>query len=129
MSTRVPVLDTTEVRWFAAGSAPREVLGWFDEVGPASVFEERSDLYRMDGLVDVGVKRRFGELLELKVRRSVDRHLALPKGPSGRPEHWRKWSPADGLVGTHRESRRLAVRKTIARKAIPIGQSVSLAGE
>lgn len=108
------IVDTTELRWFARGPASPDVLRWFGEIGPPSVYEERSDLYRIYGLADVSVKRRFGELFELKVRRSVDGYLGLPGGPGGQPEHWHKWSPADELVGAHRDSQWVAVDKVIA---------------
>lgn len=117
-------LDTIELRWFASGPAPPDVLRWFDEVGPVSMVEERSDLYRIGGLAAVSVKFRFGEILEMKVRRSVDRPLVIPEGPAGRPETWRKWSPADGLVGVHHDPRWVAVHKTIARKATHPTRSV-----
>lgn len=52
----------------------------------------------MDGRRGRGVKLRFRETLELKVRRSVGEHLVLGAGLAGRLEMWRKWSRAESFV-------------------------------
>ena len=90
------VLDTTELRWFVPGPLPAEMVGWF--AGSSGVPEERSDTYRLDGRGDIGVKRRFRETLELKVRQSLGGWVEVDQGLAGSLEVWRKWSPAEGLV-------------------------------
>ena len=92
----VSVVDTTELRWFVPGPLPPDVRGWF--TGSTGVPEERWDTYLLDGRVDIGVKRRFRETLELKVRQSLDGRVELGDGLGGLLEVWRKWSPAEGLV-------------------------------
>lgn len=92
----VGVLDTTEVRWFFDGGIPSEVGDWFTT--PASVAEERCDTYLLDVRPDIGVKRRYGETLEIKVRRSLAGRIELRRGLAGQLEIWRKWSPAEDLV-------------------------------
>ena len=75
------VTDTGELRWFAPGPIPPEVLTWFG----GTAVEERCDTYRLDGRDDMGLKLRSGKLLELKVRQSVDTvTLALSEGLAGR---------------------------------------------
>ena len=72
------VLDTTELRWFFAGPLPSNVRNWY--VGSSGVAEERCDAYLLDGRVDIGVKRRFGTTLELKVRQSLGEPIELGEG-------------------------------------------------
>ena len=90
------VVDTTELRWFVPGPLPADIRGWF--TGSTGVAEERCDTYLLDGRGDIGVKRRFRETLELKVRQSLDERIELGEGLAGSLEVWRKWSPAEGLV-------------------------------
>lgn len=94
----VTITDTTELRWFAEGPMPHEIEAWFTCDGRRGLVERRTDTYRMDGRRDTGIKRRFGETLELKVRRSIGEQLAVGPGLSGRLEVWRRWSPAECLV-------------------------------
>ena len=95
---RVQVTDTTELRWFATGRVPADVLSWFARDGRAGHVERRCDTYRADRRPDAGVKRRFRETLELKARVSAGGHLVLAPGLAGRLETWRRWSPAEHLV-------------------------------
>ncbi len=92
------VLDTTELRWFVPESLPAEVGGWF--TGSTGVLEERSDTYLLDGRGDVGVKRRFRETVELKVRQSRGGRIEFGDGLAGSLEVWRRWSPAEDLIST-----------------------------
>lgn len=90
------VLDTTELRWFVPGPLPRDVENWF--AGSTGVSEQRSDTYLLEGRGDVGIKRRSQELLEVKVRQSLEAWTQLGEGLDGQPEVWRKWSPVERLV-------------------------------
>ena len=108
------VLDTVELRWFVAGSLPAEVGVWF--TGSTGVLEERSDTYRLDGRGDIGVKRRFGETLELKVRRSPDGRIEFGDGLAGSLEVWRRWSPADVLVEHGADERWVDVHKSVVKR-------------
>jgi hypothetical protein len=93
----VSVTDTTELRWFVEGHLPPDVMSWFTRKGTVGLAEERCDTYRLDGRFDTGVKRRFREKLELKVRRSIGDRVVLGNGLAGRLEVWRRWSPAECL--------------------------------
>ncbi|MDX2378149.1 MAG: hypothetical protein QNM02_00135 [Acidimicrobiia bacterium] len=94
----VLVDDTTELRWIAEGHLPTNVEAWFTRGGTTGAVEERCDTYRMDGRCDRGVKLRFRETLELKVRQEVGELLVLGAGLAGRLQMWRKWSPAEGVA-------------------------------
>ena len=65
---RSDALETTELRWFGTGPVPGDVASWFTHDGRVGSVEDRTDLYRCDGRSDLGVKRRAGTTLELKVR-------------------------------------------------------------
>ena len=108
------VLDTTELRWFVPGVLPVDIGGWF--IGPTGVVEDRCDTYLLDGHRDVGVKRRFRETLELKVRQSLDGALDLGDGLAGPLEVWRRWSPAEHLVEVGADGRWVDVRKSIVKR-------------
>ena len=114
----VSVVDTTELRWFFVGSLPPDVREWF--CGSSGVAEERCDAYLFDGRGHIGVKRRFGKTLELKVRQSLDEPLELGEGLSGPTEAWRKWSPADGVVGDVRGGRWVDVHKSIVKRRFSV---------
>jgi len=108
------VLDTTELRWFFAGPLPSNVRNWY--VGSSGVAEERCDAYLLDGRVDIGVKRRFGTTLELKVRQSLGEPIELGEGLAELTEMWRRWSPAGDAVGDVREGRWIDVCKSIVKR-------------
>lgn len=112
------VLDTTELRWFLPGSLPLDLLGWF--TGSTGVVEERCDTYLLHGRHDMGVKRRFGETLELKVRRGLDGSVQLGDGLIGPLEVWRRWSPAEGLVDVESDGRWVDVCKTIVKRRFSV---------
>jgi hypothetical protein len=90
------VLETSELRWFALGLPPRDVVSWFSADGTAGTTERRSDNYQVNGLDDVGVKRRFGWTVEVKVRESVGSTMVLGSGLEAPLEEWRKWVPVNG---------------------------------
>lgn len=108
------VFDTTELRWFVPGPLPPDIRGWF--TGSTGVPEERTDTYLLDGRDDIGVKRRFGETLELKVRQSLDGRIELDDGLAGSLEVWRKWSPAEGLVGDGTDGPWVDVHKAVIKR-------------
>jgi hypothetical protein len=108
------VLDTTELRWFVAGPLPADIRGWF--TGSTGVAEERCDTYLLDGRVDIGVKRRFRETLELKVRQGLDGRIELGEGLAGSLEVWRRWSPAEGLVDDGSDGQWVDVCKSIVKR-------------
>lgn len=90
------VLDTSELRWFTLGSPHRDVVAWFTAGGVAGTSELRSDIYLLNGLHDVGLKRRFGWAVEAKVRQAVGPTVVLGAGLRAPLENWRKWMPSDG---------------------------------
>lgn len=92
----VPVLDTSEVRWFARGLPPLPVAAWFTCDGTIGTIEERTDLYQLHRLHDIGVKERGRDILEIKVRRSIGDDLAIAPDLAAPFEEWRKWSPFKG---------------------------------
>lgn len=116
----VAVLDTTELRWFADGPLPTEVESWFTRSGRRGMVEDRCDTYRMDTRDDTGVKHRFRETLELKVRQSVDAPLALEPGLAGPLEAWRRWSPADHLVDADRRTPVTDVCKRVIKRRFSV---------
>ena len=96
------------------GSLPPDVRGWF--TSSIAVPEERCDTYLLVGRGDVGVKRRFRETLELKVRQSLDGRVELGEGLGGSLEEWRRWSPAEGLVDEGTDGRWVDVDKSIVKR-------------
>ena len=108
------VLDTTELRWFVPVPLPPDIVVWFR--GTTGVLEERYDTYLLDGRRDVGVKRRFRETLELKVRQSHDGRVELGEGLAGSLEEWRKWSPADRLLEDASDGRWVDVHKSVVKR-------------
>jgi hypothetical protein len=107
-------LDTTELRLFVPGPLPAEIGGWF--TGSTGVAEERCDTYLLDGRGGIGVKRRFRETLELKVRQSLDGRIQFGEGLAGSLEVWRKWSPAEGLVDDGPDGQWVDVCKSIIKR-------------
>ncbi len=108
------VLDTTELRWFVPGSLPAEVGVWF--TGSTGLLEERIDTYRLDGRDDIGVKRRFKQTVELKVRQSLDGRIEFGGGLAGSLEVWRRWSPAEHLVEHGVVERWVDVHKSVMKR-------------
>jgi hypothetical protein len=109
-SPPAPFLETTEIRWFTPEPLPSEVRRWFTVSTGAA--EERTDTYLLEDRTDVGVKCRGGSVLELKIRQGRSNRTLL----GGRPEMWRKWSPATGLVEIQARGAWLAVDKFILKR-------------
>jgi hypothetical protein len=86
-------LRTLEVRWFLGGPCPSAVENWFDSGRLVGETEHRTDEYLiLAGCHDLGVKRRGGTMLDLKLRTGARAGLALVDGLAGRPEAWIKRS-------------------------------------
>ena len=115
------VLDTTELRWFVPGPTPPDVDALFS--GSTGIHEQRCDTYLLDGRHDVGVKRRSRELLEVKVRQSLDGRIQLGAGLDGQLEVWRKWSPVEGLVDDGSVPRWGDVCKSIVKRRFSVNGS------
>ncbi len=118
------VLDTTELRWFVPGSLPADIGSWF--TGSTGVLEERIDTYLLDGRGDIGVKRRFRQTVELKVRQSLEGRIEFGDGLAGSLEVWRRWSPAEVLVEHSAGERWVDVHKSVVkRRFLPDGTEVA----
>ena len=65
MPEPVDSVKTTELRWFADGSLPDDLVAWFTRSGAVGAVELRTDTYRLGGPSDLGVKRRSGLTVEL----------------------------------------------------------------
>jgi hypothetical protein len=86
-------LQTVEVRWFRSGPCPGAVADWFHGGPSVSEPERRTDEYlRLPDRDDLGVKRRAGIQLDLKLRTGAPSGVALPDGFDGPVEAWTKWS-------------------------------------
>ncbi len=86
-------LRTVEVRWFRAGPCPGIVADWFHRGPLVSEPEARTDDYLcLPDRDDLGVKRRAGIQLDLKLRTGKLEGVGLPDGLEGRVEAWTKWS-------------------------------------
>ena len=70
------------------------MVNWFSNGGVAGTWEERRDEYQVNGLSEVGVKRRSGRSLEVKVRTAVGPVLTIAAGLAAPLEDWRKWTPS-----------------------------------
>jgi hypothetical protein len=117
----VAVVDTTELRWFASGELPADVGAWFTRTGTVGAVEERYDRYRLDDQAALGVKRRFGTTLEMKMRQSLGERLALEPGLEGRLEVWRKWTPAGGFAESSAPWIWLDVNKRVVKRRFSVG--------
>lgn len=77
------------------GTLPDDVLGWFRALAPVRE-DRRTDHYRLrSASPDVGIKRRAGDRLELKVLTGRQDGVSLGHG-AGRVEWWTKWSFGPG---------------------------------
>lgn len=111
----VAVDRTSEVRWFFEGQPPKNVLSWFNG-GGGGLVEERRDTYRLDGQVDIGVKRRYGATLELKLRLQPPVPFVASHDLDGRLELWQRWSPADGRIYLNDQMIWVDVDKTVIKR-------------
>lgn len=88
-------LSTLELRWFIRGSVPHEMDAWFPL---DAAIERRVDRYLRLDRDDLGVKRRNGGPIEMKLRRSR-RPWCLPDGRVAHSEQWTKWRPQGFWIG------------------------------
>ncbi len=107
---------TSELRWFFDERLPDELAAWFTNGASTGLTEVRWDTYRLDGAIDVGVKRRFKQLLELKVRQGPPETFSMTPGLDGWLETWQRWSPADGRVHLSEDTRWIDVHKTVTKR-------------
>jgi hypothetical protein len=120
---------TSELRWFFDGPVPRDVHAWFTHDGATGLIETRRDTYRLDGQVDIGVKRRYETILELKLRQGTPRPFPH-RDLDGQLEVWRRWSPADDMIFLGPNTRWVDVDKTvIKRRFAPDGDEAALTHE
>lgn len=121
---------TTEVRWFFDGPLPSTVRSWFTRAGVAGLSEDRWDSYRVDGDVEVGVKRRFGATVELKRRDGRPERFVADGGLDGLLETWQRWSPAGDRVVLSGTETWLDVYKTVLKRRFDVaGHEISLSEE
>jgi len=85
--------QTVELRWFQSGRCPREIAAWFHRGPWVGEPERRTDEYLvLPGRDDLGVKRRAGNQLDLKLRTGTFPGITLGAGWDGQVEAWTKWS-------------------------------------
>jgi len=106
---------TTELRWFLVGRPPDDVVSWFTLGGTTGLAETRRDAYRLDGQVDIGVKRRYGTVLEMKLRHGPPEPF-LHRELDGWLESWQRWSPADRLISLSPNTTWVDVDKTVIKR-------------
>jgi hypothetical protein len=118
-SSAIPgsVLETSEVRWFAHGPLPAALLTWFTAGGRLGVEERRTDVYQRRSGTTVGVKRRWGRTLEVKVLERTGPEIALAGGLRGTCEEWRKWRPGNGATFSSGAVPWLSVQKSIVTRS------------
>jgi hypothetical protein len=122
------LFHTSEVRWFARGPLPSDVQTWFTGGRTAGSVEDRLDTYQLHGLDDIGVKRRDGTTLEVKVRRTLGPSLNLGDGLEGRIDEWSRWEPGeDDGIWQSPETPWIDVHKVIyTRSFMPTDREVIL---
>lgn len=106
---------TTELRWFFDGPLPEHVRSWFTDSDTRGVVERRHDSYRKDDLVDLGVKRRFGSILEVKVRIGGSHPVVLGE-VKGQLEMWLRRSPAARCLDIEGVTTWIDVDKTVTKR-------------
>jgi len=111
---------TTELRWFFDGPLPSDMTEWFSD-GQRGLGEHRVDRYRLDRRVDIGLKKRSCETLELKIRMLPAQPLSIDDDVVGNLETWRRWSPADGLIFVDHHTRWIDVEKTVVKRRFDCG--------
>jgi hypothetical protein len=106
---------TTELRWFFDGPLPADVRSWFMPNG-VGLLEHRCDTYLLDRRLDVGVKQRSRQTLELKLRTGLPEPASIADDVNGRVETWRRWSPADRLLAMVGDTVWVGIDKTIVKR-------------
>lgn len=120
-SRGVPVLDTSEVRWFAPGPVPAEGLEWLSRLSNLATVDERCDTYLLHGVDGLGVKYRNQLVLEVKRRHSTEGDIALGPGMRTPLERWQKFHPDElDVVWSGPDIRRLDVHKRVTKAAFDL---------
>lgn len=115
------MIDTLEVRWFQAGSPPKEATAWMRDLG-AEAESTRTDAYLWSDDPGVNVKLREGQI-QTKRRVGAPSRIEFGSSVSGMQERWVKWcfptleqhqdllddEPTGSWVPVHKER----VRRTI----------------
>lgn len=115
--------NSLELRWFMPGAMPEPLLATFESEGSTAARERRRDSYWQLHRVDIGVKRRNGGPVEMKVRRSA-RPWAMPSGSPAVSEQWNKWRP-DRLVLEGQHGAWLDVDKELWTRTLgPLGHEM-----
>jgi hypothetical protein len=105
--------DTTEVRWFAHGPMPRELVDWFTSSGRSGTLEVRRDSYLAGDSPAVGRKRRNLGPFEIKTRLAIGNAVSISGRLAGLTEDWRKVvAPAPGRAGTWTEVHKVVLTRT-----------------
>lgn len=85
--------STTEMRWWWRGGSPPQVDAWFAQLRGVIRDEARTDRYlALATDLDMGVKVRGGERLEIKALSHRERDVAVSDTVVGTLEQWLKWS-------------------------------------
>lgn len=120
-TTEATVLVTREVRWFAPGDPPDDVLEWFTGNGAVIDRARRIDRYdTTSARLGIGVKRRGHESVDAKYRLAFE-EADLGNGLRGVVEDWVKISrptPDDATLFT--ESALVAVEKELMTRTFPL---------
>lgn len=120
-------LDTCEVRWFCHAPLPPALIAWFTAGGRLGIAEQRNDLYQRRAGATVGVKRRCGRTLEVKVLQSSGPEITLPGGLSGTCEEWRKWEPGNGATPSSKAVPWIVVQKSIVTRSFVLsGEGIAV---
>lgn len=112
----IPVLHSTETRWFIAHTLPDEVLDWFRAGILLDSEGVRDHEYLLfPGCDSVGVKLRDGRF-EIKAICGSPQPLNSGLGIAGSKQHWVKWSLASDALQLleaplHRSGQWINVRK------------------
>lgn len=113
----VPVFDTSELRWFAIGPVPDDVLGWFLGERESLTVEERADVYHLHAVDGLGVKFRGGTMLEVKQLQSVGDPVDLGNGLTAPLTRWSKSRPAEDTAWTSVDVASVEVSKRIVKRS------------
>lgn len=96
-------------------------MTWFTGGGRLGVTESRIDLYQRRPGTTVGVKRRDGFVLEVKVLQRNGRVVSLSGGLTGTCQEWRKWRPVSA-VGEPWRGTWIDVHKSIVTRSYALAR-------
>jgi hypothetical protein len=81
---------TLEIRWFADGEPPADVVDWIESLGAAPE-SDRTDLYLVSDDPAMNVKFREGKM-QTKHRVGTPDEVSVSDSATGARERWIKWS-------------------------------------